>query len=68
MDFSAREWRKIWEHLYNEGEVNLSGRISHEVGHIWNSDNWDRNVTLDFDAEDAARIKEVAKMVGVFEG
>ena len=54
MTFSARQWRKVSEQLYNSGEMNLSGRIAHEVGHIWNGDNWDEQVTIDFSAESSS--------------
>jgi hypothetical protein len=48
---SAKQWRKIWEQLYNSGEINISGRIDHDLGHIWNGNNWDEQVTLDFSDE-----------------
>lgn len=65
MTFSARQWRKIWEQLYNSGEMNLSGRIAHDVGHIWNGDNWDEQVSIDFSAETFDEVRDAADKAGV---
>ena len=65
MTFSARQWRKVWEQLYNSGEMNLSGRIAQELGHTWNGDNWDEQVTIDFSAESFERVRDAANKAGV---
>ena len=62
---SARQWRKVWEELYNSGEINASGRIAHDVGHIWNGDNWDEQVTLDFGNDSAPDVRSAANKAGV---
>lgn len=65
MEFSAGEWQLIWRQLNDAGEINLAGRISHDVGHIWNSEDWDRRVTLDMSSEDADRVKQAARQAGI---
>jgi len=62
---SARQWRKVWEELYNSGEINASGRIAHDVGHIWNGDNWDEQVTLEFGDDFASEVRSAAGSAGV---
>ena len=65
MALSAKEWRKIWEQLYNDGHSNLAGRIAHDLGHVWNSDNWDQRVSLDFDLEDCRLVQDAAVRAGI---
>ncbi|MBI3946091.1 MAG: hypothetical protein HY321_09245 [Armatimonadetes bacterium] len=65
LDFSAKEWRRIWEELYNSGRTDLAGRISHDLGHVWNSDDWERRMTLDFSEEEYDAITQTAEKVGI---
>lgn len=65
IELSAREWRKVWEQLYNEGNLNLAGRIDHDLGHIWNSENWDRRVSLDFSDDDLRTVRAAAERAGI---
>ena len=62
---TAKQWRQIWEQLYNAGETNLSGRIAHDVGHIWNGENWDEQVSLDFSDDLMGQIRDFAGKAGV---
>ncbi len=66
MELTAKEWRKIWEHLYNGGEINMAGRISHDLGHVWNSDRWEEKVTLDFSSADCGKLKALAEDLGIW--
>jgi len=65
IEMSARDWRKVWEQLYNMGNINMAGRIAHDVGHAWNNDDWDGLFTLDFDASGAQAIRNAAGDAGL---
>jgi len=62
---SAKQWRMIWEQLYNSGETNISGRIAHDVGHVWNGENWDERVSLDFGDGFLDDVRDAADKAGV---
>ncbi|HEX3000044.1 MAG TPA: hypothetical protein VHR86_07400 [Armatimonadota bacterium] len=63
--FTAKNWLAIFNFLRDSGNADLAGRISHDLGHVWNSEDWDTTVALDFSEDHLKAVKHAAKEIGV---